>query len=415
MSERINRIERLVEMLKAGLITRAEYDELKQGVLGDGSSSGQEHSDAASTSDIPSTIAREVRRLRDRTYTSLGVTRAELEAVDRAGFAILKGTDVFVTGVEAHTRMVVAPGTDLRNLLELKPGFVPMAVYMGVTQTIDSMLEKAEPSQFPPEVRGFMATYGMLAWDWLVESGIDFDPGKGNSPAELFQRLDLSPNTLSSVEMQALNKRESVATTTPSSPSRTGSVSGLEDIPAHAVMYHDDEPVERLEESCNNTPMHVFFTQEREPSLHEWRVELVQPDGDRNRLASGTTHTATEAQEQLDTHMVELTRNLIKLRDRIVERENTRGRNLRQAPGEANFGGWWSGSVQGLALVAVFQEWMVPLARFPVREVFEDCLILLYHLTRDHIGIEDVNRVAEQRKNRVKEKQRISRLLRHLR
>ena len=39
-------------------------------------------------------------------------------------------------------------------------------------ETIEAVVEKSEGVELPPLVRGFMATYSMMAWNSVVESGV---------------------------------------------------------------------------------------------------------------------------------------------------------------------------------------------------------------------------------------------------
>lgn len=67
-------------------------------------------------------------------------------------------------------------------LVEMRPSFLTMAIYMGVTETITKMVDTVGLDAIPILVRGYMAGYASMAWSELIASGVSFDPGPEGKP-----------------------------------------------------------------------------------------------------------------------------------------------------------------------------------------------------------------------------------------
>lgn len=208
MSSRLKDLERLQQMLNDELITHEEFSTLKDELLSEapesaetcekGRHSPEPNSDAShdpdrgefnDSSGLMATVHSEIAELKAKTLASLHLTEETLKQVDGGDF-ILKG--IFIKGVELHTRLVLRPESDLRSLVKIKPELLSKAIYMGVIETIDYVIEKFEGVEPPMVVRGFMASYSLAAWNHLVEAGIDFDPGEGKMPGDFFNRLGVA-------------------------------------------------------------------------------------------------------------------------------------------------------------------------------------------------------------------------------
>ena len=381
MSGRIDRLNQLNEWLDAGTIDQSEYEDLKKDLFASPSSIDPEFKSDV-PADLMETIRNEVTKLQEKTFDSLGVTREELEEVDRTGLSILQGGDLFTKGVEAHTRMVLRPGSNLRNLVELKPGFLPVPIYMGVTQTIETMIERLDGLQLPLEVKGFMATYSMLAWESVVESGIAFDPGEGKWPADFFKLLGVDSTALSSDRATSIIG--------------VGQEEGL--LPGGFLP--DGRPHEVFVGVWESVPTYGFLVQKLGWRGYEWRRNTFDEEGSMVIIASGIVRSERKAEEQLDSQMADLAIECVQARDAALTVASTGGYVPRSHHPSFQWGPIDDVDERGYAIPMGIGIWAkygdseLPLARVGHHEIARKLILSLAVITGDERGVEEI--VAEE-------------------
>ena len=146
--------------------------------------------------DVIGTLCDKIAEQKATTFARFLEASEEALAQVDGGDIATQGIDVFVQGVEVHTRRVLNPNGKFRELVEMKPGLIPMAIYMGVMGTIDYMLENSDVLQLPLLVRGFAVCFSMVAWNDLVESGANFDPGSGKMPSDFMEVLGFTSDAV---------------------------------------------------------------------------------------------------------------------------------------------------------------------------------------------------------------------------
>lgn len=184
MPSRIEQLVHLARLLEQGKIDRFEYEALKEDLFHSEPPIGTE-----SANPEPMTVAAaKIAAIRAQTLEAMGLSEVSLGQTIE-GRVLLQGIDAFTKGVHAHSSRALGLDSGLRSLIESKPAFLLLPIYLGVIGTVDEIAGRYDNSQSPLEFRGFMAAYSLLAWDELLKNGVSFDPGQENKPWAIFDRL----------------------------------------------------------------------------------------------------------------------------------------------------------------------------------------------------------------------------------
>jgi hypothetical protein len=335
MPSRFDDLKRLEKMLADELITREEFSKLKDELLSEASESAgtsevgppspEPNSDASHDSDkgefndssgLMATVHNEIAGLKAKTLASLHLTEETLKQVDGGDF-ILKG--IFTTGVEAHTRLVLRPESDLRLLVKIKPELLPKAIYMGVIETIDYVIEKFEGIEPPIVVRGFMASYSLAAWNHLVEAGVDFDPGEGKMPGDFFNRLgvaDFVDTTLSRSTETSIDPQDHSGSADVIPVTGTNTLGDL-------GIYQDSLSDEEALDIWAGVPFWKRSVQEvQEKRLFskrfEWTSQVENRAGGIEAASQGVAKSREESEQAIGEHMTDLAIEFLKKRDLAI-------------------------------------------------------------------------------------------------
>lgn len=188
MNSRIEQLNRLSTLLDEGKIDRFEYEALKEELL----SLQPEPADLSSSLDllqsVKAALSDVIDNLRLQTFNALGMSGDEL-AQSEPGRLLLRGVDAFTKGVLAFAILGVAGKAHLQRLLQERPVIGHIAVYVGVTKTVEDICERYTNHPMPYEFRCFMAAFSLIAWQALEEAGISIDPGEEKRPDRIFERL----------------------------------------------------------------------------------------------------------------------------------------------------------------------------------------------------------------------------------
>ena len=404
MASRFDDLERLQKMLNDKLITREEFSALKDELLSEapesaetiekGRHSPEPNSDAShdpdrgefnDSSDLMAKVHIEIAELKAKTLASLDVTEETLTQVEGADF-ILKG--VFIKGVELHTRLVLRPEAELRSLVAIEPGLLSKAIYMGVIETIEYVIEESEGVELPMVVRGFMASYSLAAWNHLVEAGVDLDPGEGKMPGDFFNRLGVADFGVD---------------TTLSHSTETS----LRDLGIYQDSLSDEEVlgiwagVPFWKRSVQEVKGERLFSKR-----FEWTSQVENRAGGIEAASQGVAKSREDSEQAVGEHMTDLAIEFLKKRDLAIARAVKFGVFLEASRPAFQYQEVNLKGSEGYGIIAKFRDTFMPFihiswldsGEIQSRDLAEMFLLVLFVVTADEENVRELLDVQADRR-----------------